>query len=80
MDEIPIIDFGLFDSDPKAVAAAIREACESIGFLFLKNIGIPRPEIDEIFELVSFYPMTPRILWPQHLYEHAGKRIFRSTS
>ncbi|KAI8583063.1 hypothetical protein K450DRAFT_224036 [Umbelopsis ramanniana AG] len=51
MEEIPVIDFGKFDSDPVAVAAAIREACESIGFLFLKNVGIPQPEIDEMFEL-----------------------------
>jgi non-haem dioxygenase in morphine synthesis N-terminal len=52
MEEIPVIDFGKFDSDPVAVAAAIRKACESIGFLFLKNVGIPQAEIDEMFELV----------------------------
>jgi isopenicillin N synthase-like dioxygenase len=52
MDEIPVIDFGKFDSDPVAVAAAIRDACECIGFLFLKNVGIPQTEIDGMFELV----------------------------
>jgi isopenicillin N synthase-like dioxygenase len=53
MDNIPVIDFGAFDSDPTAVAKAIREACETIGFFFLKNVGIPQPEIDQVFELVS---------------------------
>ncbi|KAG2188439.1 hypothetical protein INT44_001192, partial [Umbelopsis vinacea] len=51
MEQIPVIDFEKFDSDPVAVAAAIREASESIGFVFLKNVGIPQTEIDEMFEL-----------------------------
>ncbi|CAO3683396.1 unnamed protein product [Umbelopsis vinacea] len=51
MDHIPVIDFGLFDSDPAAVAAEVRAACESIGFLYLTNFGIPQAEIDQAFSL-----------------------------
>jgi isopenicillin N synthase-like dioxygenase len=58
MEQIPVIDFGKFDSDPLAVAAAIREACESIGFFFLKNVGIPQAEIDGTFELVRISEST----------------------
>ena len=58
MEQIPVIDFGKFDSDPVAVAAAIREACESIGFFFLKNVGIPQAEIDGMFELVRISEPT----------------------
>jgi isopenicillin N synthase-like dioxygenase len=54
MVEIPVIDFGLFDSDPIAVASQIRAACETIGFLYLTNVGIPQSEIDSAFSLVSF--------------------------
>jgi isopenicillin N synthase-like dioxygenase len=53
MDHIPVIEFGLFDSDPKAAASAIRSACESIGFLYLTNFGIPQTEVDRAFSLVS---------------------------
>lgn len=54
MDHIPVIDFALFDSDPAAVAAEVRAACESIGFLYLTNFGIPQAEIDQAFSLVSY--------------------------
>jgi isopenicillin N synthase-like dioxygenase len=53
MNHIPVIDFGLFESDPKAVAAAVRSACESIGFLYLTNFGIPQAEVERAFSLVS---------------------------
>lgn len=69
MEQIPVIDFGKFDSDPVAVSAAIREACESIGFFFLKNVGIPQAEIDGMFELVRisepteyWYPMFTSLI------------------
>ncbi|KAG2188440.1 hypothetical protein INT44_001193 [Umbelopsis vinacea] len=51
MDHIPVIDFGSFESDPKAVAAAVRSACESIGFLYLTNFGIPQSEVERAFSL-----------------------------
>lgn len=58
MEQIPVIDFGKFDSDPVAVAAAVRDACESIGFFFLKNVGIPQAEVDGMFELVRISEPT----------------------
>ncbi|KAH8556574.1 hypothetical protein BGW37DRAFT_473238 [Umbelopsis sp. PMI_123] len=59
MDHIPVIDFGLFDSDPKAAASAIRSACESIGFLYLTNFGIPQNEVDRAFSLSAEYFNQP---------------------
>ncbi|KAG2186306.1 hypothetical protein INT43_002744 [Umbelopsis isabellina] len=56
MEQIPVIDFGMFESDPIAVASQIRAACETIGFLYLTNVGIPQTEIDGAFRLsASFF-------------------------
>jgi hypothetical protein len=79
MDNIPVIDFGAFDSDPTAVAKAIREACETIGFFFLKNVGIPQPEIDQVFELVSPLLFLSLSLSNWLMHNIKGKGIFRTT-
>src|SRR6185503_20979092 len=50
-DQIPVIDFAPFRdaSGKKAVADAIREAAESIGFFYLKNHGLAQSTLDEAF-------------------------------
>ena len=45
VDEIPLIDFQPFlagsRNDRLAVAQQVRDACETIGFLYLRNHGVP---------------------------------------
>src|SRR5262249_159034 len=47
VETIPLIDFGPFlDGRQKlAVAAQVRDACETIGFLYLRNHGVPENKI-----------------------------------
>jgi isopenicillin N synthase-like dioxygenase len=54
LEEIPIIDFGLFAEGDVAtrqnVAQAIYDACHTVGFLYLQNHGIAVALIDRIFQ------------------------------
>ena len=44
---IPVIDFALArNGDPGSAAAAIRQACETSGFFYLANHGVPDAVID----------------------------------
>ncbi|MEO0349122.1 MAG: 2-oxoglutarate and iron-dependent oxygenase domain-containing protein [Cyanobacteria bacterium P01_A01_bin.15] len=51
---IPIIDFSLFltgsSKDRQQVAQEIFQACHQVGFLYLKNHGIPQTAIVQAFE------------------------------
>ena len=51
---IPVIDFAPFVADApvgkEQVAKAIYHACHDVGFLYLKNHGIPQDAIDQAFE------------------------------
>ena len=52
--QLPIIDLGpYFNGDPGALAtlaAQIRGACETTGFFYIKNHGVPQDLIDATFE------------------------------
>lgn len=54
-DEIPIVDFtGVLKrslSAKAATATAIREACENVGFFYIRNHGIPEADIERIFDV-----------------------------
>lgn len=44
---IPVIDFAAARAgDPASAAAAIRQACETSGFFYIANHGVPQPVID----------------------------------
>src|SRR5260370_26232570 len=51
--QIPVIDFSpYFDGEPGAperVAAAVRHACENIGFFYALGHGVPEELIDSAF-------------------------------
>jgi isopenicillin N synthase-like dioxygenase len=51
---IPVVDFAGFASDDPArraaTAAELRAALERYGFLYLRNHGVPRPVLDDLFE------------------------------
>lgn len=53
-DHIPLIDYGMISSsDPTVRAEAagkLREACENVGFFYLRNHGVPQEIIDSCFE------------------------------
>jgi isopenicillin N synthase-like dioxygenase len=54
-DEIPVIDFASVlsgKSGAKATAAkAIRNACENVGFFYIRNHGIAEADIEQIFDV-----------------------------
>jgi isopenicillin N synthase-like dioxygenase len=61
-DEIPVIDFETFICDQvdlqKSVARQIYQACHEIGFMYLKNPGIPLALIDQMFaESKTFFAL-----------------------
>ncbi|KAI9254445.1 hypothetical protein BDA99DRAFT_586520 [Phascolomyces articulosus] len=51
--QIPVIDFGHFDTNPKQVAQEVLEACKTIGFFYIVNHGLPKDQIEHSFELAK---------------------------
>jgi isopenicillin N synthase-like dioxygenase len=47
----PFIDGG--DAERREVAKQLYEAFSTVGWVYLKDFGIPKERIDEIFGLVS---------------------------
>lgn len=51
---VPIVDFGPFytgdDTAKKAVAEQLDEALHTVGFVYLKNHGVPQEKVDGAFE------------------------------
>ena len=61
--QIPVIDFGpYFAGDTGALetlGAEVRQACETIGFLYIKNHGVPQDLIDGTFEQSKRFHAQP---------------------
>ena len=61
--DIPIIDFGPFlagtAADRARVAAEIGRACETVGFLYIKNHGVPQALIDATFDAAARFHAQP---------------------
>lgn len=61
--DIPVIDFSPFLSDDpegkQAVAQAIYRACHEVGFMYLKNHGIPQAAIAQAFEQTQQFFALP---------------------
>ncbi|CAO3599584.1 unnamed protein product [Absidia cylindrospora] len=49
--DIPVIDFSLYETDQPKVAQLLLEACQTIGFFYVINHGIPVADVDHTFEL-----------------------------
>ncbi|WP_369958888.1 isopenicillin N synthase family dioxygenase [Pseudomonas benzenivorans] len=51
--EIPVVDIGplLDGSDAQSVAAEIGNICEHVGFLYIKNHGVPNSLIEDVYRL-----------------------------
>jgi isopenicillin N synthase-like dioxygenase len=61
--QIPIIDFGpYFAGRPGELAplsAQVRDACEQVGFLYIKNHGVPEALIERIFAEAKRFHALP---------------------
>lgn len=64
VSDIPIVDFSPFlnggDAERKRVAAEIGRACETVGFLYLVNHGVPQPLIDKTFAASKLFFDQPQ--------------------
>lgn len=60
--EIPLLDIAalLDSSNPQAVAAKIREACENVGFMYIKNHGVPKALIERMYALTQAFFALPQ--------------------
>ena len=57
MASVPVIDFSAYTSehsqvDKERTAKEIDDAFRSVGFVYLKNHGVPKERVDECFEWV----------------------------
>jgi isopenicillin N synthase-like dioxygenase len=53
LSEIPVVDLGLMqgnESDRERLGAELREACESVGFFYVANHGVPGRVTGDIFD------------------------------
>jgi len=55
--DIPVLDFGKFlhgsDEEKQEIAKNIDEAFRKVGFVYLKNHGVPKEMVDKAFEWVG---------------------------
>ena len=62
-ERVPLIDFASFRRASRAevrrVVAEIAAACETVGFLYLKNHGVAQTTIDATFEAARFFFALP---------------------
>ncbi|KAI9022876.1 hypothetical protein CLU79DRAFT_751122 [Phycomyces nitens] len=49
IQEIPVIDFSLFETDPQKCSQLVFDAAKNVGFFYLRNFGIPVEKVKEIF-------------------------------
>ena len=79
-EEIPIIDFAAALSDEPGAksqaAKAIREACETVGFFYIRNHGVPEADIERIFDIGRRFfalPLDQKLSIHKNLSpQHAG--------
>ncbi|KAG0296099.1 hypothetical protein BGZ98_001109 [Dissophora globulifera] len=64
---IPVIDFGLFSSDPEECARLVIEASRNIGFFYVKNHGVPQDLIDDMFACSERFFQRPVHSKSRHL-------------
>ena len=61
MTTIPVVSFSNFltgnREDQEEVAKQVYNAFSTVGFIYLKDYGIPQTRVDEIINLVSFFQL-----------------------
>lgn len=73
-DEIPLIDIaGIFSDsfeERMRVAQEIAVVCKEVGFMYIKNHGVPQDLIDEMFEISRKYHAQPlEVKMKEYVYE-----------
>ena len=67
---IPVVSFGKFRTgtkqDQQDVAQQVYDAFSTVGFIYLKDCGIPQSRVDDIFGLVSCYICTGSVIRYTH--------------
>jgi len=60
-DEVPMVDIGplLDGSDPEGVAREIGHICEHIGFLYVRNHGVPRQLVQDAYAVADEFFALP---------------------
>lgn len=61
-DQVPVLDMGpafLSDEGRRQVATQLVENCARVGFVYLKNHGVAREEVDAIFETAREFHNLP---------------------
>lgn len=75
--EIPIVDIGaLIDgSDPQQVARQIGDICENIGFLYIKNHGVDKQLIQQVYAQAEAFFALSMEEKQQLSIEHSGQTL-----
>jgi isopenicillin N synthase-like dioxygenase len=77
-DEVPVIDLGPLNSggDLTPLARQFRQACETIGFFYVANHGIPTPIFDGVFAATKRYFDLPEAQRLTHRMDERFRRGF----
>ena len=54
IQSIPVLDFSLFETDPKTFLDALKPAARDVGFFYLTGHGIAQSLIDDVLSAASF--------------------------
>jgi isopenicillin N synthase-like dioxygenase len=75
---IPTIDVGNLDgtlAQRKAIAAEIRDACETCGFFYIKNHTVPQETADNVFALLKrFFALENDLKMDAHVQKNPAIR------
>src|SRR5712671_2991362 len=77
-DEVPVLDLGSLNSggDLAPLAKQLRHACETIGFFYVSNHGIPAPIFDGVFAATQRYFDLPDAQRLTHRMDERFRRGF----
>lgn len=87
-DEVPVLDLTALNRGESlaGLARQMRKACETIGFFYVANHGVPKAVVDDLFDVTRRYFSIPeeqrmphkiddrfrRGFVPQGIYKHPG--------
>lgn len=76
-NEIPVIDIAplIENNDPQAVAEQIRHVCENVGFMYIKNHGVPSELTERMYTLTQQFFDLPMPTKQQLNIIHSGPTL-----